>query len=188
MGQTRGAIKGIVLASRLAFLREEKGDAAVDRLLAKLPDDDRRILTSVLLPTGWYPFDVNERIDRLIALEMGRGDTIFRALGVASAAHNLGAIHRNFVRDRDPHGLLKQAASIFRLYYDSGHRTYERTAERQAMLRTFQCLTFSRADCLTVVGWHEKAIELCGGKRVAVTETKCRAKNDTLCEYVCTWE
>jgi len=39
-----------------------------------------------------------------------------------------------------------------------------------------------------VVGWHRKAIEMCGATNVRVTETKCRAKGAELCEYVCEWD
>jgi uncharacterized protein (TIGR02265 family) len=188
MGISRGQVKGAVLHSRLAYVREKAGEEGVLRVLAKLPEEDRRILTSVLLAAGWYPFETNERLDRAISDEIGRGEGVFRALGVASAAHNLGAVHRNFLSKRDPHGLLRQAASIFRLYYDTGRREYERTGEKSAVLRTYDCASFSRADCLTVVGWHEKAIELCGGRKVHVSETRCRARGDSHCEYVCTWE
>ena len=44
------------------------------------------------------------------------------------------------------------------------------------------------ADGNLVLGWHEKAIELCGGKRAHATEPICRAKGGALCEYLCEWE
>ena len=90
--------------------------------------------------------------------------------------------------ERDPLGLLKGAASIYRAYYKSGHRTYERAGERKVILRTFDSETFSRADCLTVVGWHERVIGMCGGKNARVEETLCRARGDAVCEYVCEWD
>jgi uncharacterized protein (TIGR02265 family) len=185
---SRGHVKGAVLQSRLALLRERGGEEAVHRVLARLTEEDRRSLTSVLLASGWYPFELNERLDRCIAEEVGKSDGAFRMLGAASATHNLGAVHRNFVTRRDPHGLLRQAATIFRLYYDTGRREYERTGDKSAVLRTYDCASFSRADCLTVVGWHEKAIELCGGRKVHVYEPHCRARGDAHCEYVCSWE
>ena len=46
----------------------------------------------------------------------------------------------------------------------------------------------ARTDCLTVVGWYEKAIEMCGATNAKVTETKCRARGDDVCEYLCEWQ
>src|SRR5262249_53456166 len=128
------------------------------------------------------------RLDAAIAAVMDQGESIFRILGARSAADNLGTDHRRYVQHKDPHGLLKHAASIYRLYYDTGERTYERTGEKKAILRTQLSRTFSPADCLTIVGWHEKAIEMCGGTSVRVVETQCRARGGKLCEYVCEWE
>lgn len=182
-----GCIKGSVLQSRLAFVREHGGPAAVDRVLQALPDEDRKMLSGILLPAGWYPFATNERLDHAIATETKMGEALFLLLGEKSATDNLGSAQKIYVRDRDPHGLLKHAASIYRLYYDTGHRTYEKLAATSAVLRTFESRTFSRADCLTVAGWHRKAIEVCGGKGARVTETKCRTRGDEICEYLCEW-
>jgi predicted hydrocarbon binding protein len=68
-----------------------------------------------------------------------------------------------------------------------GRRTYEKVGERGALLRTFDAGSVTVADCLTVVGWHERAIELCGGRDVKVTEAKCRARGAPHCEYRCEW-
>lgn len=182
----QGSIKGGVLLSRLSLLRQRGGEACVARVLGRLTPQDRALVSGVVLPFGWYPFGAGSRFDEAIAAELGEG--IFRELGAASAADNLGDVHKSYVRSGDPHGLLKQAPSIYRLYYDSGYRTYERLGDRKAMLRTFDSTTFTRTDCLTIAGWYEKAIELCGGQRARVTELRCRSQGDPLCEYRCEWE
>ena len=75
----------------------------------------------------------------------------------------------------------------YQVYYSTGRREYERIADTRALPRTPQSESFSLEDCLTVVGWHETAIEMCGGLEVRVSETKCRARRDDACEYVCEW-
>jgi hypothetical protein len=118
---------------------------------------------------------------------MGMGEKVFVVMGEKSAMHNLSGSHRAMLSPGDPHGLLKRTPQIYQMYYDTGRRTYERVADNKAILRTYDAPTFSRHDCLTVVGWHRKAIEMCGAKNARVTETKCRAKGAELCEYVCEW-
>lgn len=177
-----------MLKSRLLYIDERLGPHGRERVLVRLSPEERGALERVVLPSSWYPFETGEHLDAAIAEEVGSGAALFRELGARSASDNLSASHRVYVRDGDPHGLLKAAASIYRLYYASGHRTYERAGDTKAILRTFGSETYSVTDCLTVVGWHEKAIAMCGGRRPRVKETKCRARGDDCCEYVCEWE
>lgn len=183
-----GSIKGGVLTSRLAFLEERRGPEGVERVLATLPGHDRALLLGKINSSGWYPFATGSRLDAAIEEELGGGDALFREMGAQSARDNLSPAQRAFVRERDPHALLKGAASIYRLYYDTGKRTFSRRGERKIVLRTHDSETFSRADCLTVVGWHEQVIAMCGGKNVRVTEVTCRARGHEVCEYVCEWD
>jgi uncharacterized protein (TIGR02265 family) len=179
-------VKGGALLARFAFVRELRGEEAVQHVIARLPEADRTACASIFTG-GWYPFELNERIDAAVAAEMGMGNDVFLLMGEKSAAQNLAGAHRPMLTPGDPHGFLQRAPQIYRLYYDTGHREYERAGEKRAILRTFDAETFSRNDCLTVVGWHRKAIELCGGRDVRVTETKCRAKGAEHCEYICEW-
>jgi len=184
----RGNVKGSILQSRIAYVRRHRGDACVARVLARLPESDRFTL-AVVMPFAWYPFETNEHLDLAIAEELGRGDGVFRELGAASADDNLtSASQLHYIREHNPHALLKQASGIFGVYYDTGHREYERASDTKAVLRTRGSLSFSVADCATVAGWHVRAIEMCGGRNVRVVEPRCRALGAEVCEYVCEWE
>ena len=175
------------MVSRLEFVRERGGEAAVQGVLNRLSDEDRKIC-SQLLTANWYPFELAARLDEAIAAQMSIGERVFLLMGEKSAAHNLAAAHKVFITDQDPHGLLRRTAQIYKAYYDTGRRDYEKVSEKKAVLRTFDSETFSKHDCLTIVGWHRKAIEMCGGRNVRVTETKCRASGANVCEYVCEWD
>ncbi|HET9314835.1 MAG TPA: TIGR02265 family protein, partial [Vicinamibacteria bacterium] len=163
------------------------GEPAVASVLARLPPSDQQELGRVL-PASWYPFEMQERLDDAIAAHMGIGEKIFRLLGEQSARDNLASTHRAFVDAHDPHGLLQHAASIHEAYYDTGRREYERVGPNVAVLRTFDCLSTSRAECLSNMGWHQAAIEICGGQRARVSDPFCRARGDGHCEYLCEWD
>jgi hypothetical protein len=179
-------VKGGALLSRLAFVRENRGEEGVQRVLARLSDEDRGACAQILTG-GWYPFALNERLDQAVAAEMGMGENVFLLIGEKSAIQNLNGPHKALLSPGDPHGLLRRTPQIYQMYYDTGRRTYDAAGEKKAILRTYDAPVFSRQDCLTVIGWHRKAIELCGGKQVRVTETKCRANGAEYCEYVCEW-
>jgi uncharacterized protein (TIGR02265 family) len=184
----RSKIKGNVLLARLRFLRERGGEPLLRQILQRLSPGDRAVLGGILLPVSWYPLELNLRLDQAIAdvLAGGSRDKIFLEMGRASADANLTGVHRFFVKPGNPHYLLSHAPQIYRFYYAVGHRTYEKTGEG-AVLRTYEAEDVTATDCLTVVGWHERAIELSGGKGVRVVEALCRARGDAICEYRCSW-
>lgn len=180
-------IKGSVIKSRLAFVEEHFGKAGLERLLESLPPADRQSLAMVLA-IKWYPFDLGERLDDAIVRVLAAGDRqFFERLGEASAEKNLTTVHKGFLNDRDPHAFLAKAPVIYRMYYESGRREYERTGDRAGMLTTFDAETFSAPDCLTVIGWYRKALEMCGAQGVRVVEEECRAKGGSVCRYAISW-
>jgi uncharacterized protein (TIGR02265 family) len=181
-----GRVKGTILLARIAFVQGRGGDLAVQRMLAQLPEADRQQLSGITLAMGWYPFELNERLDAAIAREFG-GESVYRKLGADSAERALASTLRNFARGRDPHGLLKHITQIHRMYKDTGYMTYEWAEKSVAVLRMFDCKSFSTADCQTNLGWFEHAVELCGGRAAQAIETKCRARGERLCEYRVQW-
>jgi len=181
-------IKGSVVRSRLAFVEEQAGTEGLASVLARLSSDDRAALTS-LLATKWYPFELGRRLDDAIVQALGGGKhDFFLRLGEASAARNLTTVHKDFLVQNDPHAFLARAPMIYSFYYEKGRREYRREGEREAVLTTHDAETFSAADCLTVVGWHRKALEMCGARQVRVVEEECRAQGGTVCRYRLSWQ
>jgi hypothetical protein len=181
-------VKGSVLLSRLAFVHEQAGEPAVARVLARLPARHRAHAES-LLPSSWYPFDLSRQLDAAIMEELGGGRSdFFLRLGAASAERNLTGVHKGFLVPGDAHRFLAQAPQIYAFYYDKGRRRYERTGEKEAVLVTEEAETFSAPDCMTVVGWHVKALEMCGIRGVRMVEEECRARGGAVCRYRVRWE
>ncbi|MDY7225625.1 TIGR02265 family protein [Hyalangium rubrum] len=183
-------IKGTVIISRLNMVRQHGGQASVDEVLKRLPPADQALLRKMILPINWYPIDVNMRLDAAIADVLSPEDRVraFMEMGRASAEENLKGAQHVFVRQGDPQFLLSQAPQIYRFYYAVGSRTYEKTGPKSAVLRTFGAENVTESDCLTIVGWHQRAIELSGGRSVRVTHPRCVAKGAPHCEYACAWD
>jgi uncharacterized protein (TIGR02265 family) len=181
-------VKGTVLKARLGFVETHFGPEGREKVLASLSPEDRQQLAR-LLPVKWYPFDLGRRLDDAIVTVLGGGHPhFFLRLGEASAEQNLAKLHHAFLTPGDPHAFLAKAPTIYRLYYETGRREYERTGEREAVLTTYDAETFSAPDCLTVIGWHQKALELCGASAVVMVEEECRAKGGEVCRYRVRWE
>jgi hypothetical protein len=159
----------------------------VERVLARLKPEEAETLRT-MLSASWYPFELGERLDRAVVDELGGGrPEFFLRIGADSAERNLLGVHKAFLK-RDPHSFLARARTIYSFYYDRGYREYEQTGERDGVLTTYDAETFSAADCLTVVGWHKRALELCGASGVRVVEEECRAKGAKVCRYRVSWQ
>ncbi|MGD8438965.1 MAG: TIGR02265 family protein [Holophagae bacterium] len=185
---TTQKVKGSVLKSRLEFVRSEFGDEGLSTLLGSLSDDDRKVLERLVAVT-WVDFDVGKRLDEAIVAQLGGGSTrFFERLGEASAEVNLSTLHNAFIAPGDPQAFLAKAPQIYRLYYDVGWREYEATGEREGVLTTHEAETFSKTDCLTVIGWYRKALELCGARNVRIVEESCRASGGDVCRYRVSWQ
>lgn len=183
-------IKGSVLIARLNLLMKQGGPGRLQEVLKRLSPEDRKVLEGVLMPIGWYPLDLNLRLDAAIveSLPSRERNKAFIGMGRASAEDNLNGPHHVFIRKGDPHFLLSHAPEIYRLYYAVGTRAYEKTGPRGGILRTVGAESVTEADCLTIIGWYQRAIEMSGGRDVRIEHTKCRARGNGHCEYVCAWE
>ena len=181
-------VKGAVLRSRLGFVEERFGKDAVTRVLASLDADDQKKLR-LILSAGWYPFELGKRLDDAIVRVLGDGKPeFFEKLGEASATQNLGGVHESYLTPGQPHALLEKADAIYKTYYDTGRREYKKTGEKSGELTTYDAETFSVPDCLTVVGWHRRALEMCGARNVRIVEDECRAKGGAVCRYRIAWD
>jgi uncharacterized protein (TIGR02265 family) len=181
-------IKGAVLKSRLSFVEERFGKEAVQRVLDDLPAADQRTL-KMIFTSNWYPFALGKAVDDAIVRAVGQGRTdFFERLGEASAEKNLSTVHAGFLTKGDPHGFLAKAPAVYSLYYETGRREYQQTGPKEGVLTTHDAETFSAPDCLTVVGWYRKALEMCGATGVLVTEEECRATGGRVCRYRVRWD
>lgn len=188
-GDTKGKVKGTLLLARMRYLREQ-GEGAAERVLRHLMAADKSVLTGVLLPGTWYAADVLLRLEMTIAAVLAKGDRarMFLDMGRVSAESNLGpkGVQRAFLREGAPQFVLERVPQLYASHHTTGSRTYEATGPFSAIIRTFGEAADAE-DCLTAVGWLERAIELSGGRGARVAETRCQARGDACCEYRCDW-
>jgi hypothetical protein len=57
----------------------------------------------------------------------------------------------------------------------------------EGVLTTGDAETFSAPDCLTVIGWYSKALEMCGVPGARIIEEECRARGGAVCRYRVRW-
>lgn len=182
-------IKGMVLHARREFVIEHFGQEAWKKILEMLPEADRAALGDIIITAKWYPFDIGERLDQAIVDILGEGkEKVFEEIGAKSAQRSLTKVHKSFLTPGDPQAFMRKAPVIYKFYYDTGHRKYEETGPASGIMTTYEAETFSRPDCLTVIGWYREALRMCGAKNVVVMEEECRARGGTCCRYRFQWK
>lgn len=186
-----GNVKGTLVIARMKYLRAQ-GQEGAERVLRRLSQADQQILRGMLLPSAWYPSDLLMRLEMTIAAVLARGDrrALFVDMGQFSADTNLGenGVQRPYLKEGDPHFLLRNVPRMYAAQHGGGVRTYEQTGLRSAIIRTLaEGAEVEADDCFTAVGWLRRAIEISGGKSAQVDEKQCRAKGAACCEFVCSW-
>lgn len=182
-------VKGNILTARARYVRGKIGDDGWKRILARLPPEDRKVLSGQLLAVSFYPMELCLRLDDAIAAELSPREPqrCFVEMGRASAEVNLAGAERIFVRPGEPQHLLKMAPQIYGFYYQVGRRTYEKTGANEAVIRTYGAESVTSTDCLTVMGWHQRALELSGAVDVKYEHLLCRARGADHCAYRFSW-
>jgi uncharacterized protein (TIGR02265 family) len=183
-----GRVKGTVLLSRKAFVEERFGKDKLESVLTSMTPADQTLLRGMVLPLSWYDAEACQRFDAaIIKVIGGNAEQAFRDLGRKSADDNLGKFQAGFVRGKAPLSFLAQTPAIYRLYYEIGSREFTKTNETSGVLTTHGAESVTTGDCLTVMGWHERALEMVGAKRPVITHPKCRAMGADTCSYHVSW-
>lgn len=183
-----GTIKGGVLASRRRFVTARFGDAALARIVASLPQADREVLDGMLLPFAFYPVETQVRFDEAIVAQMGAvTERAFWELGRESANDNVPRFQSAIVRGKTPMAFLHQTPTIYKLYYGTGRREFVPTGDTSGTITTYDAEGASVVDCLTVMGWHERALEIVGARAIRITHPICRATGGPHCRYEVSW-
>jgi uncharacterized protein (TIGR02265 family) len=181
-------VKGAILLSRRAFVQEMHGDATWRRVVDAVPASVRDQISSMIVSSAWYPFEACKQLDAAIARVLGKSrDEVYRQLGVRSAQQNLKGAHKNFLMPGDPQAFMAKTDRVYSFYYAQGRRSYEATGPSSGVMTTHDAETFSDGDCLTVIGWYEEALRMCGARDVLINETRCRARGDSVCRYELRW-
>jgi hypothetical protein len=181
-------VKGSALASRVLWVELGHGEAGMGKLRAACSPSLLATLDAGVNKARWYPFEQFVELNTVIDRVFGHGDLeLVRVLGRYGADASLTTIYRLFYKVGSVHWILGRAVRLWSAHYDSGWLEVAMRGPRAAAVRVRGFSTPDRVMCLAVEGWCERSIELSGGKRARVSESKCRTRGDDCCQYDCSW-
>jgi len=182
-------VKGGLLRARFLFVVLNHGADTWARVLSALPDDERELLKDITVD-NWYPLSTLDLIDRAIADELGDGDKedeVFDRLGEFSATSSLSGPYSSLINP-DVHSFLSQSAMIHHAYQDFGTASYGPLSETSGLLTIQYDKAPPPSFCASGSSYFRHAVELCGARSARVTHTRCRSRDDPVCEFYFTWQ
>lgn len=179
-------IKGTKVRSKLVYVREVHGEEAERAVLAALPEDDRRTVSSIL-EIGWYPQELYERLLAALVDGVAGGDEReLDRVGAHSAERQSRGAYSVYFRGKAPADLLEGMAPMHAMLNDPGEMRVERRNGGHVTL----LVSSPRGEvhsCRVARAFYRRAVELCGGRDVTVREVECSGRDADACRFEIRW-
>jgi hypothetical protein len=185
---TSAKAKGSVFHTTMDFVRAEKGEAMVQSVLQRLPEDQRRqIETSI--PTQEVPFERVLALWQAVDAELGKEDPGWIERSGAYSINSMGVqLYSGILRKSSPTEFLTQRISLFRLYYHPGDMEVVEEEEGHAVLRLVGFDYAGPLFCRRQTGGLSRALEVAGGQQPKTSHVRCVAEGDAFCEWEVHWQ
>jgi hypothetical protein len=181
-------IKGLTFKSRAEFVEATYGPGSFSKIAGHLKGELRALAsdTKNIKAASWYPFEMQNELDRAICKVLAAGDpNVFRRMGAFSAEfENRNIAIKQFT---DPWRFLSLQASIWPRFFKPARADIVRVSDREARVHIHDFRS-SHELCETNIGFFLRSMELCGAEDVSVVETQCSQNpNVEYCEYRIRW-
>lgn len=172
------------------YIQDTAGLEAWNRALARLTSEHRAVWERPLLPIGTYDFGAFKALAASAAAEQGAtSDVALAAMYAYIADRSLNTLYKVFFRLANPAFVLGNFPKLWDRFFTAG-RVQVPMAERQRARLVFTVpevfLDWLTPACL---GYSMRAVELAGGRGVAVRAGDRRRRDDGSWEvaYEVTW-
>lgn len=179
--------KGATLRSTIAFLREEGGNALVERVLLRIAPDVR-LRIEAARATDETPFEWITDLLNAADVELGPIDSAWsERAGRYAIASSGKEYYGGLIRKSTPLQFLTQPVSLFRLYYQPGDMEVVERADNHVVLRLVGFDYQHALFCQRQTGGLVSAVELAGGRNARVKHVRCTGRGDAFCEWSLHW-
>jgi hypothetical protein len=172
----------------MEFIRMEKGEDVLHRVLERIPESDRELLIS-RKPTDEVPMSLASALWRAADEELRdeEPDWVERAGGYSIEVPGV-RMYSGLLRKSTPSEFLTQRVGLFRLYYHPGNMEVVEEGEDRAVLRL---VGFDHGDplfCRRQTGGLRRALSEAGGLEPRSDHVRCVLEGDAFCEWELRWQ
>ncbi len=180
--------KGTILKAAIEYVRDRQGEEGWNRVVDRVGDDTRKVVTGLILPSSRYPLrhvvDVCEGIDRVF----GRGDLqLCWEIGRFAAEYEVNMLHKVFLKVARLDYWFRIAGSTWRTYYSHGKLEPQiRGQEGTLTLSDFNPI--SKAICFRFGGWVQRVAQMTTSNPVRMQHTACVLDGADACRWEGSWK
>lgn len=182
-------VKGTALKTTRDFVKN-CFPSVYDEWLESLPAESRKIFTSVLDATAWYPLKEGYSIPVARIMELCFKNDFKSGgnqLGSYSAETALKGFYKVFLLIASPQFLLQRASKIFTTYYEPSQIEAEITGQYSAVLRILKFDEIDESIENRIAGWIRKALEMANCREPGYEIKKAMSKGDSVTEIHFHW-
>ena len=186
----RGATmaRGSTLCMTMDFLAAELTPAEIAEVLGRLGPSARHVVAAATA-TDEVPFRVALDLWRSVDRLLGERDPQWVERAGAFAIEQAGQrLYRGLLRKASPLEFLTQQISLFQRYYRPGDMLLMEQTARSASTRLLGFASTDALFCRRLTGGWRAALEITGGRHVAVHHPRCVNEGDLFCEWSLVWE
>jgi hypothetical protein len=182
-------VKGTALKTTRDFIKTRFPDR-YDQWLNSLTTESRKLYTTTLDATAWYPFKegysipIKKIIELCYQADKKAGGV---QLGRYSAETALKGFYKVFLLIASPQFLMQRASKIFTTYYKPSLVEAEITGPYSAILRVVEFDDIDEMVEYRIAGWILKALELANCRDAEYEIKKSMAKGDAVTEIHFHW-
>jgi hypothetical protein len=181
-------VKGTAVQSSIQYVREKFGEGPLARIVAALPEADRRTLESVLA-SAWYDVELFRRFMVEAARQLGtQQPDVLRRMGRYSCDQGITTVYKIFFKLGSPEFIIGRAARVFSSYYDTGELQILETRPGRCLaeLRGFE--GGAPQFCERIFGWMQRTLELAGAKNLRPRHDVCVHRGGAVCRFEGDWD
>jgi hypothetical protein len=183
-------VKGTAVRTTRDFVKAKFPDL-YDRWIGALTPDSKKLFTSTIDATAWYPYldGYSVPVEKIVEI-CYRGDrkTGGEQLGSWSAEISLKGFYKVFLLIASPQFLLQRASKIFTTFYEPSEIEASITDSNNAILRILKFDKIDESVEYRIAGWTRKALELanCNSPRYEIKQFL--SKGDKATEIYFHWD
>lgn len=188
-----GNVKGNALGGVKRFIAARHGAAGVSRWLECMSPQDAALVEGLLLPHGWYPVRIwNRLLDQFVTVFGDGNPQSFRPVAVAIAEDDLQRYFKVLLKAASPAMLMQRSSSIWERYFDTGTMEVTEVSANRVTVRLTAPRLLDRGPgpltcAVGIPAWQERSLVLAGAREARASHTQCRFRSATACEFEVTW-
>jgi predicted hydrocarbon binding protein len=180
-----GRVKGGKISNKLAFLKDNYGEAMIRRVIDSMDSMDQLSL-KIILDTAWYEIELYDRLMTAICKTAAAGDeSVYTSIGHYSAEQSFTNVYKAF-RGKSPEDLLRKIVSMHAMRNDPADMKIVHQEASHCVVRIIEPRS-TVVICKVAHGFYVRAVELCGASDVRVKEISCSGKGQPFCQFDLRW-